>query len=415
MSNPQTPSVASSLGGRNEGSSLSPESYQPTTWHIAFVQDCNLRCRYCVTGHGRLGRKSEFMRPEVWRKLCDLILGMSDGRHRISLDFGVGETFLHFDEAMLFLDFLRDRSGDKGVQVEALITTNGTVATADQLTICLKKKISLSFSIDGSASAHDSFRRFADGKPTHRIALGNWRRYRDMVSSVDDAPSCTVSSVVAGDSRLRDVARFWRKQGVKRYKAIPAEQSKHLGCFKQHELQVLRSRYLEDLEDLAFSEVSRLQESELVDKFEGPVGIVNSWMRLRRAVPFHSCGAGYSMICVDAEGMLYPCQGFVGFAERSIGDVWAGVLPAKLSEFRSARSQVQTQCGGCWARFLCDGGCIASDPKTGIVIDTSNGCEFAKSHVEIAVKSYQAWCGHARMNAKPAKETQDTRGKSSCS
>jgi uncharacterized protein len=334
---------------------------------------------------------------------------MSAGRKRIFIDFGIGETFLHFDEAMRFLDYLRQKSDGTGVQVQALITTNGTLATVEQLDTCLQKRISLSFSIDGSASTHDSFRRFADGKPTHRIALKNWRRYRDMVRSVDDAPACTVSSVVAGDARLRDVARFWLKQGVKQFKAIPAEQSKHLRYFSEQELNVRRNLYLEDLEVIASAEVSRLRDSELITNFEGPVGILRSWMHMSGAEPYRSCGAGYSMICVDADGTIFPCQGFVGFAERSIGDVYAGVLPAKLKEFRSTKSQVQSQCGSCWARFLCDGGCCAGDPKNGIVLCAWNGCEFTKSHAEIAVNSYQAWCGY-RSKEKKKKEKQKDQG-----
>jgi sulfatase maturation enzyme AslB (radical SAM superfamily) len=53
---------------------------------------------------------------------------MSAGRKRIIIDFGVGETFLHFDEAMRFLDYLRQKSDGEGVQIQALITTNGTLA-----------------------------------------------------------------------------------------------------------------------------------------------------------------------------------------------------------------------------------------------------------------------------------------------
>jgi uncharacterized protein len=323
------------------------------------------------------------------------------------MDFGTGETFLHFDEAMQFLDYLRHRAAGTGVRIEAQITTNGTLATVEQLKTCLEKRISLSFSIDGPATAHNFFRRFSDGKPTHRIALKNFRLYRELVRGVKDAPGCTVSSVVAGNARLGDVARYWRKQGVRQYKAIPSEKSRHMGCFQQQELQEIRSRYREDLEEIVTSEVSRLQGSELVENYEGPVGILNAWIHLMRASACRSCGAGYSVIGADAEGTLFPCQGFVGFAERSIGDVHVGVLPAKVAEFRSARTRVESVCDGCWARFLCDGGCCASDPKTGVVFDTKYGCDFAKSHVELAVKSYHIWCGYMMTNAKTPKETQD--------
>jgi uncharacterized protein len=316
---------------------------------------------------------------------------MSAGHRRISIELGSGETFLHFDEAMLFLDHLRCLAAARDIRIDARIITNGTLASEERLQTCLRNRISLCFSIDGPASGHDSFRKSCAGKPTHRIALQNWRRYRRLAGAVADGPGCEVYSVVAGDARLREVARFWRKQRVTRFKAIPAEPNKLPGRSGCGEWQAGRTRYLEDLEALAFSEAARLRGRDLAEEAVGPLALLDSWRRLSNSAPYRSCGAGYSAIAVDADGTIFPCQGFFGSAERSIGDVRSGVLPAKLAEFRSARSRVEAACSGCWARFLCDGGCCASDPKTGVVLDAWSECAFFQSHAEIAIRSYQDW------------------------
>jgi uncharacterized protein len=334
------------------------------------------------------------MPPEVWRPLTELIIGMSAGYRQIVVDFGTGETFLRFEEAMLFLDHLRHFAAGKGIQVQAQITTNGTLVSVGQLRTCVEKQIPLCFSIDGPARHHDAFRRLVDGKPTHRIAMRNWRRYRKLAASQPDAPRCTVSSVVADDARLRDVVRFWRKQGLTRFRAIPASPRWNSADGELLGWQNRRARYLRDLQEIAFSETSRLRGRDLESGYEGPVGILDSWRRLSAAEPYHACGAGYSTIAVDVEGALFPCRGFVGFAERSIGDVHSGVAPVKVADFRSKKSQVQSACRGCWARFLCNSGCCAGDPKAGIVLDTWKGCEFAQSIAEIAIDSYHNWSGH---------------------
>lgn len=369
------------------------DSYQPRRWHVAFVQDCNLRCGYCCTGFGRFGRSSRLMAPEVWGPLSDLILALSSTQPRICVEFGTGETFLHFEEAMRFLDHLRRLAVVRGVRIEAEITTNGTLATAGQLHACIERRISLCFSIDGCAAQHDAYRRFPDGKPSHRIALANWRRYREAAASAPDAPRCEAHSVVADGARLRDVARFWRKTGLARYRAVPASPGGLRGCRELHGWEVRRAEYLHDLREIAMSETARLRGRDLEKEFEGPAGIVGAWRRLSSAAPYRGCGAGYSTIAVDAGGVIFPCQGFIGFAERSIGNVRSGLDTSKLADFREARSRVQSACRGCWARFLCEGGCCAGDPKAGVVLDTWKGCEFSQALVEIAVESYHNWCG----------------------
>ena len=402
MSNSQSAAVAGSSNQQID-SLPSPESYRPVMWEIVFSQDCNLRCRYCVTGYGRMGGTAKFMLPEVWKPLSERILQMSAGRKTVLLDFGIGETFLHFDEAMRFLDYLRERASGTEMKIEARITTNGTLVTRKQLQTCLEKNISLIFSIDGPAALHDRYRIAADGKTTHRRALGNFKLYRSMVTGVANGPSCTVSSVVAGDARLQDVSRFWRKLGVQQYKAIPVDRSRHVGCFPQQELMAIRNQYMDDLKQVAFAEAERLKGQELSQNYVGPMGILTSWMSMLKSSPCRSCGAGYSVMCVDANGALYPCQGFVGFPPYSIGSVSEGLIPEKLAHFRAARTQAEKACSSCWARFLCAVGCVAADPRKGIALDTETGCEIAKAHVEVAVNSFQMWSAHRKPNeeAKP--------------
>ena len=389
-------------GGTYGESAPSEQPYSPSSWELAFVQDCNLRCGYCSTGWGRFGQGAAVMQPNVWKRLAELILRMSDGQPRVHIGFATGETFLFFDEAMAFLDHLRGLAAAKQIELDVQIITNGTLVTEGHLQICLEKKIALCFSIDGPSTKHDRFRKSADGAPTHRRALENWRRYRNMVRSVPNGPGCDIYSVLAGNSRLRDVARYWRRLGAKRFKALPAEPNKTLCRIDSCGWQSRRDHFLSDIAALAFSESTRLRGRPLTQEAVVPAALMDIWRRLDRGEPYSPCGAGYQTISVDAAGCLFPCQNFVGFPDRGIGDVRSGVDAARLAAFRAARSLAASRCHGCWARFLCADGCCASDPKSGVVLDAWGECAFFQSFAEIGIRTYQDWRDHQGLPGRTA-------------
>jgi uncharacterized protein len=377
-------------GARGESSCLS-SPYRPNSWSVAFVQDCNLRCGYCCTGYGRFRDTAAVMQPETWGQLVDRILQMSDGCPKIHIDFSTGETFLHFDQAMAFLDRLRELAAPRNTAITVQIITNGTLATKEQLQACLERRITLCFSIDGPAPLHDRFRRSSNGEPTHHLAIANWRRYREMVRSIPDGPGCNLYSVIADGTSLNDVAAFWRQQGARRFKAIPADPDKRARAINTCGWQARRAGFLADLDKLASEESIRLRGRSLAGEAEGPSALVDVWRKLEQAEAYAPCGAGYTTIGVDAAGDLYPCQGFLGFTQHAIGSVKLGLDIAKVSSLRAARAAAQRRCNGCWMRFLCSEGCCASDPRTGVVIDAWGECEFQESFIEIGIRTFQSW------------------------
>lgn len=375
--------------GGNEDISRLP--YRPNSWEIAFVQDCNQRCGYCYTGHGRLGRRQAVMDAETASSLVDRIAQMSTGREQISVLFGTGETFLYFDRAIAFLDALRERMRLQGTSVSVLIPTNGTLATEAQLQACLKRQISITFSIDGDAASHDRYRKTAAGEPTHHLALKNWKRYREMVESVPDGPGCNLYSVIAARNRLAEVAAYWREQGVMGFKAVPAKPPGAASPASLAEALKRQSEFLADIEQLALSESARLRGRSLTEEAFAPDALVNFWKILSRSDSFQPCGAGYNSIGVDAAGNLYPCQLFIGYDQYILGNLATGPVAAKVAAFRDARARASSPCSHCWARFLCRDGCYASDPESGVTMNARGECEFMRSFAEIAIRSYQSW------------------------
>ena len=87
-------------------------------------------------------------------------------------------------------------------------------------------------------------------------------------------------------------------------------------------------------------------------------------------------------------GELYPCHQFVGDERYSLGNVWEGVTrPQVQEEFRACNAYTRPECGDCWARLYCSGGCAANSyHASGSVQGVYRyGCELFKKRMECAI------------------------------
>ena len=100
------------------------------------------------------------------------------------------------------------------------------------------------------------------------------------------------------------------------------------------------------------------------------------------------CGSGTEYMAVTPWGELYPCHQFVGDERYSLGNVWEGVTrPQVQEEFRACNAYTRPECGDCWARLYCSGGCAANSyHASGSVQGVYRyGCELFKKRMECAI------------------------------
>jgi uncharacterized protein len=72
----------------------------------------------------------------------------------------------------------------------------------------------------------------------------------------------------------------------------------------------------------------------------------------------YPCGAGASYFGVSASGDLFACHRFVDDAGASMGSLAGGVDRVRQAAWLGERHvHRQSPCRGCWARYLCGGGC----------------------------------------------------------
>ncbi|MDH5509207.1 MAG: radical SAM protein [Nitrospinota bacterium] len=363
-----------------------------SSWHVAFTQDCNLRCRYCVTGHGAMGDPPAAMTPQVWRDFVSLAIDDAQPGSKKGFSFGCGETFLHFGRFIDAVDHLYERAHKAQVQVTCEVTTNGVLLDEKKMEALAKRRVFLTFSIDGPAKINDANRVNIAGDGAFAAAMANWEKYRQITATLPDPPSVSVQSVISDSSDLYEVARFWREREQKVFLDLVAEPPFASGLEEMERWEARRIRYLESFEKLAMEQARKLSVPFFLSEYRGPKSLFDIWTTLFFERSHGSCGAGISVMAIDVRGRLLPCEKFIGSDNWIMGDT-SGVLNRKrLFDFRLVADALASSCAGCHAGPACQGGCLAATPGMGLSLNHANGCDFAKKVEGIARRSFDILC-----------------------
>jgi uncharacterized protein len=364
-------------------------------WEVAFVADCNLRCDYCNTGFGRAGGSARKMERAVRERFVPFVIEHSRGVPHVSLQFGTGETFVHFDEFIALVDELRAAARAAGIQLDFALPTNGVLLDRRRLELCAERGLHLRFSIDGPAALHDGRRRNAAGSPSHAKALANWRLYREICAGMEHPPGCGIASVVTDDSSLAQVDEYWRANGVPVYDAYLELPSRWVESSPEA-VTARQARYLADLRAIAQREAERAGFPTFLSDFAGPSHLYQLWGRLLtgRLNPAR-CGVGNTVLGVDTVGDLYPCASFFGNPAMIVGSLERGLDRAKLAAIGRGVDELTKECETCEAAHLCTKGCAASTPERGITLNGEGGCDFFRGLVRVVEESYQVLSGAA--------------------
>ncbi|OJU11708.1 MAG: hypothetical protein BGN88_07330 [Clostridiales bacterium 43-6] len=116
----------------------------------------------------------------------------------------------------------------------------------------------------------------------------------------------------------------------------------------------------------------------MIDLDQGPCAI----KRLR------GCSCGNEYVAVTPNGDIYPCHQFVGMDDFKMGSLHDGSLNSEMKQFFSTANIFnKKECGRCWARFYCSGGCNANSHQYAGDMFSPHvlSCELEKKRIECAV------------------------------
>lgn len=384
----KVPNIPSGRGRDLPAEMKQAENFTFDTWHVCFVQDCNMRCAYCATAYGTFGGPKGSMPSKTWKRLVEFALDHTGGEKHLCFICSGGETFLVLPAFLKFVDYTWAQASKRNITVTFTCITNGTLPDQNDLESLADRRVGISFSIDGPKPIHDRHRRTADGKGSFDAALWNYRKYRKLSWARRERPACNVQSVFTGGVRLPNLIRFWSREGQPTFSCAIQSPSRFYPYFTAQDQREIQKRYLTDLRNFAQTTARELTPLDFLSKYRGPGDLYDLWKSLFLGLEPGICGAGRSAIAVDVRGNLYPCEGYIGFEKHRIGTLQQGIDHGRITAFRNQIERFLSRCRMCTSHTRCPKNCIASNPVEPMAQSYFSGCWFAKRILSIAAESY---------------------------
>jgi uncharacterized protein len=316
---------------------------------LAVAQKCNLGCSYCYAEQGSFGGPSRSMPETLALQSVDLLLGEVEPGERVNLSFLGGEPLLNRPVIRAATERAARLAAERGVAITFSITTNGTQLTADDARFFEEHGFAVTVSLDGIGATHDALRPFKSGRGSFETVMA---RAAPLLAGQRRMQVSARVTVTPRNLRLRETLDELVARGFHSVGFSPLLRSPTGGDEMTHpELELMLDQMVD---------CGREFERRVVAGERYPfANLVFALREIHRGThrPY-PCGAGAGYLGVSAEGELAACHRFVGDEDGAMGDLVGGVDRERQARWlRDRHVHRQEPCSGCWARYMCGGGC----------------------------------------------------------
>ena len=309
---------------------------------------CNLRCRYCYTGH-----KFERAMPlHVAKQAVDFGLARSTNRH-LTLGFFGGEPMLALDLMAAIAGYAKQAAERRGMSVGFSLSTNGTLLDEARLRFLDDCAVHVQVSVDGVAPAQDLARPFADGAGSFAAVDANVRRL---------AEAGLVHQLVAV---MTPATLPWLSESFRYLVALDVPEIYLAADYTGDWSEVACARFEEEFHALtdAYAELFRAGILRRVDPLYGKM--VSHLVSGRQAP--RRCGFGEEELAVSPRGRIYPCDRMVREDDNpdfALGDLARGIDEDRLRAMQARRRTPDPECATCALGPRCSNWCGCAQYET---------------------------------------------------
>lgn len=330
---------------------------------INIAQICNLACTYCAAGDGSYG--SAVKKLDLTKAFQQLQFFLNPLRENESfhIRFLGGEPLLYPSAIRQIADYARLLVAHKNVKLSFGITTNGTLISEKVAELLADLACDVVISMDGPPEINDVHRPTVSGRGSSALVLKGLENLAKVRSRLGNLQV----NAVFGTHNLKVVEtyKFFSQFSFDSYgfnfalDKLPASSENQSSDTAEIPGNALK-------EGLSPSEIY-IQEMRALAEFifqkEGAAGLVkisefgtllNTLETQERKLNF--CGAGKSLLQSDTQSNLYACNWFMNDPKEKVGTV--DVLNEQKMAPYAQDLISANNCGKCWARFLCGGGCL---------------------------------------------------------
>jgi uncharacterized protein len=304
-----------------------------TAW-IHVTDRCNLRCEYCYLPH-----QAEDMEMQTGLEIVQsLISSARDHRYKkIKVKFAGGEPLLQFERVSTWHSHAEKLADAAQLTLDAVVLSNGTLLTTDIARRMKAQGLRLMISLDGLRQAHDTQRKFADGRGSFDLAS----RGIDIAKAAGLSPHISVTVSARNAPHLPELASW----------LLMNDLGFNLNFVRSDET----SLGIKDQEVLIHSlqQVLKLIKTHPSDKdiLNGLVDRVN--LSTSRT---HACAIERDYVVFDTKGQVARCQMEIYKATPCNGGDPVQAVQNQPNPLNLPISQ-KTGCDACDWKHWCAGGC----------------------------------------------------------
>lgn len=335
------------------------------------TNSCNLRCDYCF----EYEHAARHMSKETAHRSIRWLLSNAEKQASITL-FG-GEPLIRKDFIPWLINTAQAQALEMKKKVTFSMTTNGTLLDREIGEVLKKAKVHIQLSADGNAKAHDIHRKFANNQGSYHLV----EKAIPIIKEICPYPSVRMTVTPKNVQGMAEGVEHFVNLGFNTVHPVPMQEDDWT--------PETRKIFAENLEKTGAFFISSLMN----DRFLSIHGITDVIQRATHPSKNYLCGAGRTIVAIDTDGALFPCQRFLGYTysgpKWKMGDVWEDFEKEKRDYFfdltvdkvkscKEKEKESKGLCQGCDIYKICSGGCPA-------INELENGDPLAAS------SSYQAF------------------------
>jgi uncharacterized protein len=342
---------------------------------LAVAQKCNLGCTYCYAQQGGFGNDPKRMETEAAFSAIELLFREAEAGQTVQLTFLGGEPLMNRPLIRVSTEMAARLGCERAIEPRFSITTNGTLVTVEDGEFFERHGFSVTVSLDGVGEVHDALRPFANGQGSYARVLKNVRPLLAMQRRMQVSARVTVTP---RNLRLRETLDELLGLG---FHSVGFSPLLHAPSGREEMHSADLRAMLAQMEECGREFERRTEAGERYAFSNLATALQQIHQGTNRPYP---CGAGGGYLGVSAGGELFACHRFVEDADARFGDVWSGVDREAQARWLDARHvHRQSPCAGCWARYLCGGGCHHE-----VIHRGRPACDYIRGWLEYCLRAY---------------------------
>ncbi len=319
---------------------------------LHICHDCNLRCRYCFADEGAYHSVREFMSEDTAKRAIDFLIANSGARKVLEVDFFGGEPLMCLETIKNVVAYARGEGEKAGKKFLFTTTTNALLLDDDAIDFFNREMENVVLSLDGRKEVHDAIRKTKNGKGSFDYVIENVKKF---VRSRGDKSYYVRGTFTAKNLDFSKDVIFLAENGFDSISMEPVVTDIDDLAIKEEHLPAV----LDEYENLCEEYLGKYDKGEGFNFFHFNIDLEGG-VCLRKKVS--ACGAGNEYFSVVPNGDIYPCHQFAGDKDFYMGNVFEGISGESIREkFASSSLFTREECGDCFAKFICSGGCAANN------------------------------------------------------